>query len=121
MSGHCTKCVPPSEGCKCACHDRAIIADLERQLAEARAETRELAEKGYEASVWGWSKERARLADQLAEAQGKLEAVRELWACGFTHERLEDFHNPMSAREMQSWWQGQLGRILDLSTGGKGD
>ncbi len=49
---------------------------------------------------------------QLAEAQEKLEAVKEQVAYGFTGETLKNLHEGMSAREMNEWWRKTLDRIL---------
>jgi hypothetical protein len=54
----------------------------------------------------------ADLERQLAEAQGKLDAVQEQVAYGFTGETLKNLYEGMSAREMNKWWRDTLARIL---------
>ena len=58
---------------------------------------------------------RDRIADlerQLAEAQGKLDAVKEQVAYGFTGETLANMKDGMSGKEMNEWWRKTLDRIL---------
>ena len=54
----------------------------------------------------------ADLERQLAEAQGKLDAVKEQVAYGFTGETLANMKDGMSGKEMNEWWRKTLDRIL---------
>ena len=74
--GHnCCLCKSSAEGILL----RQRIEELERERDRARAATRELAEEGYKASVWGWHRERERLITSLFEAQRKLDVVKKQW------------------------------------------
>ena len=49
--------------------------------------------------------------EALEEAWGKLEAIREQAAYGFTGETLKNLHEGMSAQEMNSWWMRRISKL----------
>ena len=87
------------------CSGRVPVLKAALEEAQLRSTT---FERWFKAAV----KHHNDLTVERDEAQGKLEAVREQVAYGFTGETLKNLHEGMSAREMNEWWRKTLDRIL---------